>query len=174
MTTSKGSTQLGQPFSTIVISTEEPPPAERNTLSRLQSPTITQYLIGGLFGNAPILLALFVVTFLDPSWVDLQSFNIILSALMLGGATMAAYFISIMVQRAEKFRVVIVGVVTGSFCFIVNLALTIVFGIYFGLPFPPYFVASKYIDYFRAALFIPGGIAGALIRTRFQRTPRSR
>jgi len=61
---------------------------------------------------------------------------------------MAAYFISIMVQRADMFRVVIVGVVTGSFCFIVNLAITIVFGIYFGLPFPPYFVASKYIDYF--------------------------
>jgi hypothetical protein len=108
----------------------------RNTLSRLQGPTITQYLIGGLFGNAPILLALFVVTFLDPSWVDLNR-SISFSALMLGGAAVAAYFISIMVQRADMFRVVIVGVVTGSFCFIVNLAITIVFGIYFGLPFHP-------------------------------------
>jgi hypothetical protein len=145
-------------------------------LSRLQGPTITQYLIGGLFGNAPILLALFVLTFLDPFWVDanLSSFNVVLSALMLGGAAMAAYFTSIIVQRAYIFRVVIVGAVTGAFCFIVNYALAIIFGNYFGLPLPPYLVAPQYVDYFRIALLIPGGIAGALIRSRFQRRSRSR
>ena len=145
-------------------------------MSRLQGPTIPQYLIGGLFGNAPILLALFVLTFLDPPWVDanLQSFNIVLSALMLGGAAMAAYFTSVSVQRANTYRVVIVGGVTGGFCFIVNYALSMVFGYYFYLPLPPSRVAPQYIDYFRAVLLIPGGIAGALIRSRFQRKSRSR
>jgi hypothetical protein len=149
---------------------------ERITLSRSQGPTIIQYLIAGLFGNAPILLALFGLTFLDLFWVgaNFQPFNIILSALMLGGAAMAAYFLSVIVQRAHIYRVVIVGVVTGAFCFVVNFGLSIVFGSYFGLPLPPYMVAQQYIDIFRVALFLPGGIAGALVRTRFQRTPRRR
>ena len=145
-------------------------------MSRPQGPTIIQYLIAGLFGNAPILLALFVLTLLDPFWVgaNLQPFNIILSTLMLGGAAMAAYFLSVIVQRAHIYRVVIVGVVTGAFCFVVNFGLSIMFGSYFGLPLPPYMVAQQYVDIFRVALFLPGGIAGALVRTRFQRTPRRR
>jgi hypothetical protein len=126
-----------------------------------------EYLAGGLLGNAPLLFTIFFLTFLDPLLLKSISsaLDIVIMAVLVGGAALSAFYVAVGVQSSRIHRVIAVGVVTGGFCYLINLALSLFFQYFFFFPLP-------LGDYLKIATFLPGGALGAFIRTRSMRTVR--
>ena len=121
-----------------------------------------EYLSGGLLGNTPLLFLIFFLSFLDPSFLNtiLLAVNIAILGSVVGGAALAAFYVAVGVQSRRVERVVTVGLVTGGFSYLINLALSLLL-----IPFPPG-------DYVKIVAFLSGGALGAFVRTKRKRTVR--
>jgi len=127
-------------------------------------PTFFEYLAGGLLGNVPLIILVFVLSFYDPRVLIISPLfvNIVILSSLVLGAALAAFYVAVGVQSSHIARVIAVGLVTGGFCYLINIAFS-----YFLIPGLPLG------DYWKLATFIPGGALGAFIRTkRKKRTTR--
>jgi len=126
-------------------------------------PTIVEYLAGGLLGNVPLILVLFALSFSDPQILNtmLLTVQVTIVASLAIGAAVAAFYVAVGVQSQHTFRVIVVGVVTGGFCYLINMALSL-----FLFPWLPLG------DYVKILAFLPAGAIGAFVRTRKKRTIR--
>jgi len=113
-----------------------------------------------MLGNSPWLFLTFFLTFLDPLFWNTVLFALIILGSLVGGAALAAFYVAVGVQSRRIERVVTVGLVTGGFSYLINLALSLLL-----FPFPPG-------DYVKIVAFLSGGALGAFVRTKRKRTMR--
>lgn len=124
-------------------------------------PTIVEYLSGGLLGNVPLILVVLVLSFFDPTELPVSLENFAILASLVIGAAVAAFYVVVGVQSRNLARVIAVGMVTGGFCYLINLALS-------------YTILSELAigDYWKIFTFIPGAVIGGFLRTKHKKIMR--
>jgi hypothetical protein len=91
-------------------------------------PSLLQYLVGALAGNAPLVFLLFALTFVEPSAIlaNQDIVNVIILFSMLGGGLLAGFLIEKKVGTRERAQLFPVGMVMGLLCYLLNYILAII------------------------------------------------
>jgi hypothetical protein len=131
----------------------------------LANPSLWEHMAGGLLGNAPLLLLLFILTLLGPSVIDanLNLVNSIILASMFAGGSLAGFLVEARSRSLDKGGTATIGLVTGLLCYIFNFF------------FSQVLIPKIFPEYIVLVVFMAGAVLGGFLRRiTSRRSPRKK
>ena len=128
-------------------------------------PSLQQYLVGGLLGNAPLIFLLLGLTFAEPTAISANTgiVNAIILFSILGGASLAGFLIQEKAGTRQTIRIFPIGMAMGLCCYFVNYVLAFAS-----------FIPRTFSEFVTIAAFEAGSVSGVFLRAQTSKQPRKK